>query len=67
LISIELCVNPIDINKIRRAIEFLLDNPEEAKRMGTNGRRDVQEKMNREVHSSVLLDAYRKLMENKNG
>ena len=62
-----LCVNPIDINGIRRAIQFLLDNPEEAKIMGVNGRRVIQEKMNWEVHSDILLDAYGKLMEKKNG
>ncbi|MCK5758476.1 MAG: glycosyltransferase, partial [Clostridiales bacterium] len=62
-----LCVNPLDINEIRKAIQFLVDNPEEAKRMGINGRRVVKEKMNWEVHSDVLLNAYGKLMEKRNG
>lgn len=62
-----LCVNPLDINEIRKAMQFLVDNPEEAKRMGINGRRVVKEKMNWEVHSDVLLNAYGKLMEKRNG
>ncbi len=62
-----LCVNPLDINEISNAIQFLLDNPEEAKRMGINGRKAVKEKMNWEVHSRIFIDAYGKLVEKKNG
>lgn len=61
------CVDPLNIDEIRRAMQFLLDNPDESKRMGINGRKVIKEKMNWEVHSTILVDAYKELMENKNG
>jgi glycosyltransferase involved in cell wall biosynthesis len=39
-------VDPLDPKAIAQAIEYLLTHPEEARRMGENGRRAVEEKYN---------------------
>ena len=44
------------------AIAYLLDHPEEAKRMGENGRRAVLEKYNWSGEAEKLLDLYRTLL-----
>jgi glycosyltransferase involved in cell wall biosynthesis len=62
-----ICVDPLDVEEIRKAMTYLLDNPDEAKRMGENGRKAVKEKLNWEGHSKLLLKAYKKLMEKENG
>jgi len=57
-----LCVNPLDPNDIAQAIEYLIDHPDEARRMGENGRRAVEEKYSWESEARVLLDLYRQLV-----
>jgi glycosyltransferase involved in cell wall biosynthesis len=41
-----LLVDPLDPESIAKAINFLLENPKEAQRMGENGRRAVEQKYN---------------------
>ena len=41
-----LCVDPLNPKAITKAIKYLIDNPEEAKRMGENGQRLILEKYN---------------------
>jgi len=62
-----ICVDPLDINKIRQAMTYILDNPEEAENMGRNGRKAIKEKLNWEVHSQILLASYAQLLEKENG
>ncbi len=42
-------VRPGDAGELRRAIQFLLDNPEQARKMGANGRRLLEETMGLDV------------------
>ena len=56
-----LTVNPLDPEEIARAIEYLIDHPDEAHRMGENGRRAVLEKYNWEAEGKKLLVLYEEL------
>jgi hypothetical protein len=57
-----ICVDPLDVSAIRDAIQYLLDHPEEARRLGENGRRAVEEKYNWESEASKLQSLYEELM-----
>jgi glycosyltransferase involved in cell wall biosynthesis len=59
--SCGLTVNPLNPEEIAGAITYLLDHPEEAKKMGDNGRRAVIEKYNWEKEGEKLLDLYQEL------
>jgi glycosyltransferase involved in cell wall biosynthesis len=49
-----LYVNPGDVEDLRSAIQYLLDNPEEAARMGANGRARVMREMTLDRYSEKL-------------
>ncbi len=57
-----LTVDPLDPKAIAQAIEYLLTHPEEARRMGENGRRAVLEKYNWEREGEKLLKLYEELL-----
>lgn len=57
-----LTVDPLDPTAIGDAIKYLLEHPEEAKKMGQNGRRAVEEKYNWEAESKKLLDLYERIL-----
>jgi len=57
-----LMVNSLDLKEIAKAIEYLLEHPEERKRMGESGRRGVEEKYNWEREGEKLLELYEKLI-----
>jgi glycosyltransferase involved in cell wall biosynthesis len=52
------CVDPHDPQSIARAIDYLVSNPEQARRMGENGRKAVLEKYNWAVQATKLTDFY---------
>jgi len=54
-------VDPADVEAIAEALDYLLSNPAEARRMGENGRRAVIEKYNWGNMETVLLDFYETL------
>ncbi len=54
-------VDPESVSDIADAIAYLFDHPEEAQRMGANGRRAVLEKYNWSAMEADLLQAYRNL------
>ena len=54
-----ICVNPLDAKEIARAIEYLIEHPEEAKKIGENGRKAVLEKYNWENESKKLVEVYK--------
>jgi glycosyltransferase involved in cell wall biosynthesis len=58
-----ICVNPLNPEEIENAIKHLLNNPEEAKIMGENGRTLVKEKYNWTIEENKLLNFYSKLVE----
>lgn len=53
-----LYVNPMDTNEIAGAINYLIDNPDIASKMGENGRKAVEEKFNWEVEAKKLVGIY---------
>lgn len=57
-----ICVNPQDVDAIREAIIYLKNNPKEAKRMGDNGRKAIQEQYNWSSQESILFDMYNKVL-----
>lgn len=57
-----LCANPLDPQAIATAVEYLIAHPDEARRMGENGRQAVEEKYNWERESEKLLALYDKLL-----
>jgi len=60
-----ICVNPLNPKEITKAIEYLIEHPEEAKRMGKNSRRAVLEKYNWEKESEKLLEIYKNILKSK--
>lgn len=60
-----LLVNPEDPDAIARAVQYLLDHPEEARRMGENGRRAVKEEFNWGVEEKKLLALYEEILNEK--
>lgn len=58
-----ICVNPNDVGAIKKAIEYLINNPKEARQMGKNGRKLVEEKYNWETQEKELYKLYKKLEE----
>ena len=55
-------VDPADTDQIARAVRYLADHPEEAARMGRNGRRAIAEEFNWETQERNLLGLYRDLI-----
>jgi len=58
-----LCVDPLDPKAIAKAIDYLVNNLEEAEKMGRNGQRAVYEKYNWDIEEQKLLEFYKKLIE----
>lgn len=56
-----LCIDPLDASDIARAIDWLIDNPDEASRMGRNGRRAVLESFNWAREQEKLSTFYQRL------
>ncbi|MDR7073173.1 glycosyltransferase family 4 protein [Fictibacillus barbaricus] len=56
-----ICVDPLNIEEIAKAIQTILDNPEKAAEMGKNGRRAIEEKYNWEKESERLIELYERL------
>ncbi|MDD5606519.1 MAG: glycosyltransferase family 4 protein [Candidatus Pacebacteria bacterium] len=56
-----ICINPLKPKEIAKAIEYLIEHPDEAKEMGERGRKAVLEKYNWENESKKLLKVYEEL------
>ena len=56
-----LCVDPMSPIAIGEAINYILNNPNEAKIMGENGRKMVIEKYNWDIEKKKLIDLYQEL------
>jgi glycosyltransferase involved in cell wall biosynthesis len=57
-----ICVDPADPKAIAKAITYLKTHPEEAKAMGENGKRLVQETYNWKAEEKKLFEFYQALM-----
>lgn len=53
-----ICVDPMNPPAIAQAIQWIVEHPEEAKRMGENGRKAVEKEYNWEIESVSLLNLY---------
>lgn len=53
-----ICVDPLDIQDIKKAIVTLSENKEEAKKMGMLGKEVIQQKYNWEKEEEKLVSAY---------
>ncbi|QVN03239.1 glycosyltransferase family 4 protein [Pseudomonas rhodesiae] len=56
-----LCVDPLDSQSIARAIDFLCENPEQARIMGSNGQLAIKNKYNWQIEEWKLLNYYKAL------
>lgn len=56
------CVDPNDVDSIRSAIEYLVNNKEEAYEMGQNGRRAVIEEYNWEKQAASYLSVINQII-----
>ena len=55
-------VDPINIEDIANAISYILEHPDEARKMGEEGRRAVREKFNWNVDEEHLLTFYKDII-----
>jgi glycosyltransferase involved in cell wall biosynthesis len=60
-----LTVDPLKPAEIARAVEYLIEHPEEARKMGQNGQKAVMEKYNWETESRKLIELYENLTKGK--
>lgn len=58
-----LTVSPLAPKEISEAVEYLIEHPEKARKMGKKGRKAVIEKYNWETEGKSLIEIYRKLIE----
>jgi len=58
-----LLVDPLDPAAIAKAIDYLVENPKEAQRMGKNGRRAVEVRYNWESEEKKLLRFYDRILQ----
>ncbi|MHA6250721.1 glycosyltransferase family 4 protein [Oceanobacillus sp. CAU 1775] len=56
-----ICVNPLNIEEIKNAVEWIFKNPIEAAMMGNNGRNAVENKYNWETESKELIKLYKSI------
>lgn len=61
-----ICVNPHNIEEIKKAIDYLIHNPKEAEFMGKNGIKAVEEKYNWLVEEKKLLKFYTEVLGDRN-
>jgi len=57
-----LLVDPLNPTAIAEAIDYLISHPEEAQRIGRNGRRAVEEQFNWENESKKLIHFYEQIL-----
>ena len=57
-----ICVDPLSPQEIEDAIEYIIDNPEEAEKMGQNGRKAILEKYNWGMEEEKLLKVYEEII-----
>lgn len=58
-----LCVDPMDPAAIAKAIDYLVQHPDEARQIGENGRRAVMARYNWSVEEVKLLDFYKSILQ----
>ncbi len=61
-----IAVNPLNPKEIAKAVEYIINHSDEAKKMGINGKNAVIEKYNWEKESEKLLAVYQDLLKGGN-
>lgn len=56
-----LLVSPGDVSELREAIQYLLANPEEARRIGENAHNTVEEKYSSRIYAARLAEVFREV------
>lgn len=56
-----ICVDPLDVSEISKAMNYIINNPERAEEMAQNGRKAVETEYNWEAESEKLLKLYKNL------
>lgn len=56
-----LSVDPLNVKEISNAIQWMVNNPEKASKMGENGKRAIKTKFNWETESKKLINLYEQL------
>ncbi|MDB5053866.1 MAG: family 1 glycosyl transferase [Bacilli bacterium] len=56
-----ICVDPLNPDEISQGIQWILDHPEEAERMGENGRLAIEQKFNWEKEFHTLFQLYEEM------
>jgi glycosyltransferase involved in cell wall biosynthesis len=56
-----LCIDPLNIEEISEAILWMSKNPEEAKKLGQNGREAILKKYSWENEAARLVELYKSL------
>lgn len=59
-----ICVDPMNPKEIAKAVQWIVDHQEDAKRMGENARNAVEEKYNWENENKKLLRIYEEVLRN---
>lgn len=57
-----ICVDPTSPEELKHAIQYILDNPDQAKKMGDCGRQAVLKKFNWNIQEKFLIDMYKGLL-----
>jgi glycosyltransferase involved in cell wall biosynthesis len=57
-----ICVDPLSSTEIAEAVQYIFDNPDEAKKMGENGIRSVNSMYNWAIEGEKLIQLYRDLL-----
>lgn len=56
------CVDPLDVNAVAKAIQYLIDHPNVSEAMGMRGREAVEEKYNWGIEELKLFGLYERLL-----
>ena len=58
-------VNPLDVDDIVEAMQWMADNPKKAAEMGYNGRKAIEREFNWAIEEAKLFKLYEKVFKNK--
>lgn len=61
-----ICVDPTDSNEIKKAIQYIIDNPLQAEKMGKNGMKAIKNTYNWANEEKKLVTFYKNLIETVN-
>ena len=57
-----ICVDPLNTQALTEAIKWIFNHPEQAKIMGENGRKAIEQKYNWQIESEKLIKIYKELL-----